>query len=86
MIIRGRYYINSENGKGIKAKENVYISKNGSYDLELLIDINSSDEGIESKDIEIFSGNINITGKNNWTTATNDICKNQKCSGIVNAI
>ena len=27
MIISGRYYINSENGKGIKAKENVYIGK-----------------------------------------------------------
>ena len=81
MIISGRYYINSENGKGIKAKENVYIGKKDSYDSELLIDINSSDEGIESKDIEIFSGNINITGKNNGITATNDICKNQKCFG-----
>ena len=83
-IISGNYNINSENGKGIKTRDNLYIGRKGDSNSNLVININTLDEGIESKDIEIFSGTININGKKNGISAINDICKNQKCSGNCN--
>lgn len=61
MIIRGNYNINSDNGKGIKDRDSLYIGRKGDSNSKLVINI-TLDEGIESKDIEAFYGTINIKG------------------------
>jgi hypothetical protein len=73
MIIRGNYIINSENGKGIKTRDNLYIGRKGDSNSNLVINITTLDEGIESKGIEVFSGTINIKGKKNGISSINDI-------------
>jgi len=73
MIIRGNYIINSENGKDIKTRDNLYIGRKGDSNSKLVINITTLDEGIESKGIEVFSGTINIKGKKNGISSINDI-------------
>lgn len=84
MIVSGSYNINSENGKGIKAKENLYLGKKSNQNYDLLININTLNEGIQAKNIDIFSGTINIEGKNNGISVINEVCKNEKCFGNCN--
>ena len=60
-IVEGRYTLYSGNGKGIQAETNLYIGKENGSNSDLNLIIITSNEGIEAKQIYIYSGTITIT-------------------------
>ena len=81
-ITKGAFNILSGNGKGLQAENNLFIGKEGNSDSDLIINIKTSDEGIEAKGIEIYSGTIMIeAGGDGINAANDDVCNEQKCSG-----
>ena len=60
-IVEGRYTIYSGNGKGIQAETNLYIGEENGSNSDLNLIIITSNEGIEAKQIYIYSGTITIT-------------------------
>ena len=82
-ILEGFFNIKSEGGKGIKAKKNIYIGKKDNHS-NIHINIDTFEEGIEAKVMEIYSGNINIRSKGDGIKISSDICKEQTCSGELN--
>lgn len=81
-ITKGNFNIISGNGKGLQAENNLFIGEEGNSDSDLTIIIKTSDEGIEAKGIEIYSGTIIIeAGGDGINAANDDVCNEQRCSG-----
>ena len=83
-IIKGTYTINSGEGKGIQSENYLYIGEENGSDSDLTLTINTSNEGIEAKMIEIYSGNINIeAGQDGINAASSgtDCDETVQCSG-----
>ena len=59
-ITKGTFNVISGNGKGLQTENDLFIGKEGNSDSDLIIIIKTSDEGIEAKGIEIYSGTIMI--------------------------
>ena len=57
-LVKGTYTIDSGSGKGIQSEGYLYIGEENGNDSDLTLKINTNDEGIEAKKIEINSGNI----------------------------
>ena len=70
-ITKGTFNILSGNGKGLQAENNLFIGKEGNSDSDLIINIKTSDEGIEAKGIEIYSGTIMIEAGGDGINAAN---------------
>ena len=83
-IIKGIYTINSGEGKGIQSENYLYIGEENGSDSDLTLTINTNDEGIEAKKIEIYSGNINIEADGDGINAASsgtDCDETVQCSG-----
>ena len=83
-LIKGKYNIISGNGKGIQAEKNLYIGEKDGTDSDLILNIKTSNEGIEAKGIEIYSGYINIEADEdgiNAAAAGEECDETVKCSG-----
>jgi len=84
-IVKGTYTINSGAGKGIQSEGYLYIGEENGNDSDLTLNINTNDEGIEAKKIEIDSGNINIVASEDGINAASSgsDCDEEtvKCSG-----
>ena len=84
-LIKGNYYLKSGNGKGIQSENNLYIGEeNGDDDLTLTLYIETSNEGIEAKGINIYSGSIEIKAGEDAINAAspgNDCDETVQCSG-----
>ena len=84
-IIKGTYTINSGEGKGIQSENYLYIGEENGSDSDLTLKINTNNEGIEAKKIEIYSGNINIEagedGINAASAGTDCDEETVQCSG-----
>ena len=78
---KGIINIKSLYGDGIKAEKNIYFGVKDENNSNLKINIESLNKGIEARGIEIYSGNISINSKGDGIKISNDICKNEKCSG-----
>lgn len=76
-IKKGKYEINSGEGKGIKSESYLYIGENNT---DLNLNIETRNKGIEAKGIEIFYGVINITSYGDGINVINDEC-NLNCKG-----
>ena len=77
---KGKFNINSGEGKGLQAETNVYIGTKNDNNANLELNIETSNEGIEAKGIEIYSGTINIMANGDGINAANDAC-NSNCKG-----
>lgn len=83
-IVEGRYTLYSGNGKGIQAETNLYIGKENGSNSDLNLIIITSNEGIEAKQIYIYSGTITITAGEDGinAAASGDECDETiNCSG-----
>jgi len=83
-IIKGTYNLNSGSGKGIQAETNLYIGEENGSNSDLNLIITTSDEGIEAKQIYIYSGTIKITAEEDGinAAASGDECdETVNCSG-----
>ena len=84
-IIKGTFNINSGDGKGIQSENYLYIGEENGQNSDLTLNINTKNEGIEAKKIEIYSGNINIVagedGINAASSGTDCDEETVKCSG-----
>ena len=84
-IIKGTFDINSGEGKGIQSENYLYIGEENGKNSDLTLNINTNNEGIEAKKIEIYSGNINIVagedGINAASAGTDCDEETVKCSG-----
>ncbi len=85
-LIKGNYYLKSGNGKGIQSEKNLYIGEeNGDDDdLTLTLYIETSNEGIEAKGINIYSGSIEIKAGGDTINAASsgtDCDETVQCSG-----
>ena len=83
-IIKGYYNIASEKGKGIKSEKVLYIGqKDGALD-DLTLYIETPNEGIEAKGINIYSGSIEIKAGDDVIIAKSsgtDCDETVQCSG-----
>ena len=77
---KGKYNIISGEGKGLQAEANLYIGTKNDNDANLELNIQTNNEGIEAKGIEIYSGTINIIANGDGINAANDAC-NSNCKG-----
>ena len=77
---KGKFNIISGEGKGLQAETNVYIGTKNDNNANLELNIETSNEGIEAKGIEIYSGTINIIANGDGINAANDAC-NSNCKG-----
>jgi hypothetical protein len=83
-IIKGTYNIYSGSGKGIQAETNLYLGQENGSNSDLILNIETSDEGIEAKQIYIYSGTYKITADEDGinAAASGDECdENIRCSG-----
>ena len=84
-LVKGTYNLNAGGGKGIQSEGYLYIGEENGNDSDLTLNINTSNEGIEAKKIEIYSGNIKIeAGEDGINAASSgDDCDEEtvKCSG-----
>ena len=83
-IIKGKYNIISGNGKGIQTEKYLYLGEEDGNNSDLILSIITSDEGIEAKGIEIYSGTITIDANEdgiNAASSDNDCDETVKCSG-----
>lgn len=83
IIKNGTYDIISGEGIGLQTKKNLYIGNKNDINENLVIKIQTSNKGIEAKEIEIFSGTINITSNGDGINSINDEC-NSNCKGNCN--
>lgn len=60
-LIKGKYTITQGSGKGIQSEGYLYIGEENGSDSDLTLTINTSDEGIEAKNIIINSGTMDIS-------------------------
>jgi len=83
-LVKGTYTINSGSGKGIQSETYLYIGEESGSDSDLTLTITTSNEGIEAKKIEIYSGTITITAEEDGINAASsgDDCEETvHCSG-----
>lgn len=83
-MVKGTYNIVSGNGKGIQAEKNLYIGEQGGIDSDLTLNIETSNEGIEAKGIEIYSGTLDIKADEdgiNAAAAGSECDETVRCSG-----
>ena len=83
-LVKGTYTIDSGSGKGIQSEGYLYIGEENGNDSDLTLDINTKNEGIEAKEIEINSGNINIVATEdgiNAASSGSDCDETVGCSG-----
>ena len=83
-IIKGTYNISSGRGLGINCEGNLYLGQINGNNSDLILDINSSNDGIEAKNMEVSSGIININAGEEGINidGPNDICDNNiRCAG-----
>ena len=83
-IIKGTYTLTPGNGKGIQAENNVYIGEESGDNSDLTLTITTSNEGIEAKGIEIYSGKITVNAEEdgiNAAAAGSECDENVGCSG-----
>lgn len=84
-LVKGTYNIISGGGKGIQSENYLYIGEDNGNDSDLILNINSSNEGIEAKKIEIYSGTIQIEasedGINAASSGTDCESETVRCSG-----
>jgi len=59
-LVKGTYNLNAGGGKGIQSEGYLYIGEKKGNNSDLTLIIKTTDEGIEAKKIEIYSGNIKI--------------------------
>ena len=82
-IIKGQYNLVSGDGKGIQSEKNLYIGEENE-DNDLTLYIETSNEGIEAKGINIYSGSIEIkAGEDaiNAASSGSDCDETVQCSG-----
>ena len=82
-LIKGNYYLQSGKGKGIQSEKNLYIGEENE-DNDLTLYIETSDEGIEAKGINIYSGSIEIKAGGdaiNAASSGTDCDETVQCSG-----
>lgn len=83
-LVKGTYNINAGAGKGIQSEGYLYIGEENGIDSDLTLNINTNNEGIEAKKIEIYSGNIKIeAGEDgiNAASSGDDCDETVNCSG-----
>ena len=83
-LVKGTYTINSGEGKGIQSENFLFIGEKNGSDSDLTLNINTNNEGIEAKMIEIYSGNINLeAGEDGINAASSgtDCDETVQCSG-----
>ena len=83
-LIKGTYTLTSGNGKGIQTENYLYIGEESGSDSDLTLTITTSNEGIEGKKIEIYSGTINIKADEdgiNAASSGDDCDETVQCSG-----
>ena len=84
-IIKGVYNITSGRGKGIMSSGNIYLGEeNGLNDSDLVLNIETLEDGIEGMKLVINSGIFNINSGEEGINidSENDLCDdNIKCSG-----
>ena len=83
-LVKGTYTINSGNGKGIQSETYLYIGEESGSDSDLTLTITTSNERIETKKIEIYSGTISISAGEDGINAasSDDGCEETvQCSG-----
>ena len=82
-LIKGNYYLQSGKGKGIQSEKNLYIGEENE-DNDLTLYIETSNEGIEAKGINIYSGSIEIKAGGdaiNAASSGTDCDETVQCSG-----
>ena len=77
---KGQYNIISGEGKGLQAETNLYLGTKNDDNSNLKLNIETSNEAIEAKGIEIYSGTINILANGDGINSANDAC-NSNCKG-----
>ena len=77
----GTFNLKAFSAIGIKTEKYIYFGIRDENNNKLKINIESSNKGIEVRGLEIYSGNITINSKGDGINISNDICKNEKCSG-----
>ena len=83
-IVKGTYIINSGYGKGIQSETYLYIGEENGSNSDLTLNITTTNEGIEAKKIEIYSGTINIKADEdgiNAASSDSDCDETVQCSG-----
>ena len=83
-LVKGTYTINSGSGKGIQSETYLYVGEESGSDSDLTLTITTSNEGIEAKKIEIYSGTISISAGEDGINAasSDDDCEEiVQCSG-----
>ena len=83
-LIKGKYTITQGSGKGIQSEGYLYIGEENGSDSDLTLTINTSDEGIEAKNIIINSGTMDISAGGDGINAASsgtDCDETVKCSG-----
>ena len=83
-LIKGTYTITSGAGKGIQSEGYLYIGEENGNDSDLKLSISTSDEGIEAKNIIIYSGTLDITAGGdgiNAASSGSDCDETVKCYG-----
>ena len=81
-IKKGTYNLISGSGKGIQTENNLYIGEESGSNSDLIINIDTSNEGIEAEIIEIYSGNITINSNEDGINAAGNDCDEEgTCRG-----
>lgn len=83
-IVKGTYTLTAGSGKGIQSENYLIIGEENGSDSDLTLTINTSNEGIEAKKIEIYSGTISITAEEDGINAASsgtDCDETVQCSG-----
>ena len=83
-LVKGTYNLNAGGGKGIQSEGYLYIGEKKGNNSDLTLIIKTTDEGIEAKKIEIYSGNIKIESGDDGINAASsgeDCGETVQCSG-----
>ena len=83
-LVKGTYSLTSGNGKGIQSENELYIGEKNGDESDLSLTINTSNEGIEAKKIEIYSGKMVINAEEDGINAASsgtDCDETVQCSG-----
>ena len=82
VIKKGTYNLISGSGKGIQTENNLYIGEESGSNSDLIINMDTSNEGIEAEIIEIYSGNITINSNEDGINAAGNDCDEEgTCRG-----
>ena len=77
----GTFNLKASSAIGIRTEKNIYFGIRDENNNNLKINIESSNKGIVTRGMEIYSGNITINSKGDGIKISNEICINEKCSG-----